>query len=139
MAAFVIDASAALPWCFADEATEATHALLTRLKAGEEAIVPPHWPFEISNALLMAIRRGRISSEDVRRFLEDLEALPLRIDTAVKNVVRTGILPLAEQYQLTIYDAAYLELAIRESLPLATRDSDLRKASRAAGISLVDG
>ena len=138
MAAFVIDASVTLPWCFSDEATEATNALLTRLKTGDEAIVPVHWPFEVANALLIAVRRKRIPSEDVQQFLEDLEVLPIRVDTTTKNLVRTGVLPLAEQYELTVYDAAYLELAIREGLPLATLDNDMRKASRAAGVPLVE-
>jgi predicted nucleic acid-binding protein len=138
MTAFVIDASATLPWCFSDEATEAANALLTRLKTGDEAIVPAHWPVEVANALLIAVRRKRIPSEDVQQFLEDLEVLPIRVDTTTKNLVRTGVLPLAEQYELTVYDAAYLELAIREGLPLATLDNDMRKASRAAGVSLVE-
>jgi predicted nucleic acid-binding protein len=137
MAAFVIDASSTLPWCFADETTEATNALLTRLKTGDEAIVPAHWPAEVANALLMARRRKRIPFEDVHRFLEDLEALPIRVDTSAMNQIRAGVFPLAEQYELTVYDAAYLELAIRENLPLATLDTDLRKASRAVGISLM--
>ena len=88
--------------------------------------------------MLIAVRRRRILSEDVHRFLEDLEVLPIRIDTTTKNLVRAEVFPLAEQYELTVYDAAYLELAIRESLPLATLDNDLRKASRAAGVSLVE-
>ena len=117
MAAFVIDASATLPWCFADEATEATNALLTRLRTGDEAIVPAHWPVEVANALLIAARPRRISSEDVYQFLEDLEVLPIRVDATTKNLVRVGVFPLAEQYELTVYDAAYLELAIREGLP----------------------
>ena len=138
MAAFVIDASVTLAWCFSDESTETTNALLTRLKAGDEAIVPAHWPFEVANALLIAARRRRISSEDVQQFFEDLEVLPIRVDTITKNLIRQRVFSLAEQYELTVYDAAYLELAMRESLPLATLDNDLRKASRAAGISLVE-
>ncbi len=120
MAAFVIDASATLPWCFADEATEATNALLIRLRTGDEALVPAHWPAEVANALLVAVRRNRIPPEDVHQFLENLEALPIRIDTTTRNQIRAEVFPLAEQYELTVYDAAYLELAIRESLPLAT-------------------
>jgi hypothetical protein len=65
MAAFVVDASATLPWCFADEATAATNAPLARLRRGDEAIVPAHWPFEVTNALLIAVRRKRISPQDV--------------------------------------------------------------------------
>ncbi len=138
MVAFVIDASATLPWCFADEATETTNALLTRLRTSDEAIVPAHWPAEVANALLLAVRRMRISPEDVHEFLEDLEALPIRVETITQNLIRARVFPLAEQYNLTVYDAAYLELAIRESLSLATLDDDLRKASRAAGVSLVE-
>src|SRR5579863_471727 len=110
MAAFVIDASATLPWCFADEATNATNAVLARLRTGDEAIVPAHWPVEVANALLIAVRCKRISPEDAYQFLVDLEFLPIHIDTSIKNLVRAGIFPLAEQYGLTVYDAAYLEL-----------------------------
>ena len=137
MAVFVIDASATLPWCFADEATAATNAVLTRLRTGDEAIVPAHWPVEVANALLIAVRRRRISPADARQFLLDLEFLPIRVDTTTKNLVRARVFPLAEQYGLTVYDAAYLELALRESTPLMTLDNDLRKAARASGVQLV--
>ncbi|MFZ0961397.1 MAG: type II toxin-antitoxin system VapC family toxin [Terriglobia bacterium] len=136
MAVFVIDASATLPWCFADEATAATNAALTRLRTGDEATVPAHWPVEVANALLIAVRRKRISPADAHQFLLDLEFLPIRVDT--KNPVRTGVFPLAEQYGLTVYDAAYLELAMRESTPLMTLDNDLRKAARVSGVPLVE-
>jgi predicted nucleic acid-binding protein len=137
MAAFVIDASATLPWCFADEATAATNAVLTGVRTGDEAIVPAHWPLEVANALLMAVRRKRISPEDAHQFLVDLEFLPIRVDTTNKNLVRAGVFPLAEQYGLTVYDAAYLELAMRERIPLVTLDKDLRKAAGASGVPLV--
>lgn len=136
MAVFVIDASATLPWCFADEATAATNAALTRLRTGDEATVPAHWPVEVANALLIAVRRKRISPADAHQFLLDLEFLPIRVNT--KNPVRTGVFPLAEQYGLTVYDAAYLELAMRESTPLMTLDNDLRKAARVSGVPLVE-
>jgi predicted nucleic acid-binding protein len=137
MAVFVIDASATLPWCFADEATAATNAVLTRLRTGDEAIVPAHWPVEVANALLIAVRRQRISPGDAHQFLLDLEFLPIRVEATTKNLVRAGVFPMAKQYGLTVYDAAYLELAIREGLPLATLDNDLRKAARASGVPLV--
>jgi predicted nucleic acid-binding protein len=138
MAAFVIDASATLPWCFADEATQSTNALLARLRTGEEAIVPAHWPLEVANALLIAVRRRRISAEDAHQFLDDLEVLPIRVDTAGRSSLRARVFPLAEQFKLTAYDAAYLELAVRETLPLATLDEDLRRAAHRAGVSLVE-
>jgi len=129
MAQLVIDASATLPWAFADEATEATNALLARLRGGDEATVPAHWPVEVANALRMATRRGRISAGDVRQFLEDLEALPIRSEPADRKLVRERVYPLAEEYDLTVYDAAYLELALRQkvALPLVTRHSSLSK------------
>lgn len=134
MPAFVIDASATLPWCFYDEASDETNALLTRLQTGDEALVPAHWPAEVANALLVAVRRERISSQDARRFLEDVDLLPIRIDTVTQELVRLHILPLAEKHELTVYDAAYLELAMRQAVPLATFDDDLRKAARASGV-----
>jgi len=137
MAAFVIDASATLPWCFADEATEATNAVLAQLRAGDDAIVPAHWPLEVANALLIAVRRKRISPEDAHQFLVDLEFLPIRVDTTTKNLVRAGVFPMAEQYGITAYEAAHLELAMRESTPLMTLDNDLRRAARASGVPLV--
>lgn len=76
MVAFVIDASATLPWCFSDEATPATNALLVRLRTGDEAVVPAHWITEVGNALLVAVRRKRISAQDAHQFLADLESLP---------------------------------------------------------------
>jgi predicted nucleic acid-binding protein len=93
MAAFVLDASAALPWCFADESTAATNALLARLRTSDEARVPAHLLVEVANALLMAVRRTRISSQDARQFLEDLEVLPIRIETASSNLVRESLRP----------------------------------------------
>jgi len=138
MAAFVIDASATLPWCFADEATAATNAVLTRLRTGDEAIVPAHWPVEVANALLIAVRRKRISPVDASQFLVDLESLPIRVDSTTKNLVRAAVFPMAEQYGLTVYDAAYLELATREGTPLMTLDNDLRRAARASGVHLVE-
>jgi predicted nucleic acid-binding protein len=115
-----------------------TDALLANLRAGDEAIVPLHWPAEVSNALLIAVRRGRISREKANRFFLDLRALPIRLDPESSDAVFNQVFKLAEQYNLTIYDAGYLELAIREGLPLATLDNDLRKAARAAGVPLVE-
>ena len=134
----VADASVTLTWCFEDEAMPWTDALLARLRAGDEAIVPLHWPAEVANALLIAVRRGRISREKANRFLLDLRALPIRLDPESSDAVFDEVFKLAEQYSLTIYDAGYLELAIREGLPLVTLDNDLRKAARASGVPLVE-
>ena len=123
MAVFVLDASATLPWCFEDEATTATEALLAQLKTGDTALVPAHWPFEIANGLLTAVRRGRISGEKRGRFLTDLRSLPIQIDPESTAEAFDSALALAERYGLTVYDAAYLELAKRRGLPLGSLEA----------------
>src|SRR5437868_1699546 len=107
--AFVIDASATLPWCFEDEATPATDRLLFDLRTGGRAAVPAHWPLEVLNSLLVAVRRGRIPREKIERFWGDLTALAIRVEPTDAAAWST-IHRLAEQYRLTAYDAAYLEL-----------------------------
>jgi predicted nucleic acid-binding protein len=138
MAGFVVDASAALPWCFADEATPWTEALLDRLQGGEEAFVPAHWPAEVMNGLLMAVRRNRIDLDQVARFARDLSSLAIRIEPPRAPAAWNAMIQVATKHNLTIYDAAYLELAQRTGLPLATLDGDLRTAARAEGAPLVE-
>jgi predicted nucleic acid-binding protein len=138
MPGFVADASATLPWCFAEEATPATEALLDRAQAGEEVLVPAHWPTEVMNGLIMAVRRGRIDRERVARFASDLSALPIRIEAAHAPASWDAVIRVATEHQLTVYDATYLELAQRTGLPLATLDGDLRKAALAASVALIE-
>src|SRR5208283_3607512 len=102
MPRLVPDASATLTWCFEDEATAWTDALLANLRAGDEAIVPAHWAAEIANALLIAVRRGRISREKANRFFSDLRALPIRIDPESSESVFDQVFRLAENFGLTI-------------------------------------
>jgi predicted nucleic acid-binding protein len=135
--AFVIDASATLPWRFEDEATPWTEALLQRVESGEEIIVPAHWPLEVLNSLLMARRRNRLTDDRVREFVDDLTALAIRLEPAYSASEWLGLLGFAEQRRLTTYDAAYLNLAQRLGLSLATLDDDLRKAALAAGVPLA--
>lgn len=137
MAVFVPDASATLAWFFEDETSDWTEALLARLKSGDSAVVPKHWPVEVANAFLMAVRRGRISKDKTARLFGDLLALPIRIDSASSETTFGRVFAHAQQYGLTVYDAAYLELAIREGVTLATLDNDLRNAARAAGVPLA--
>lgn len=133
---FVLDASIALSWCFADEATEKTTALLDRLEQ-ETAIVPAIWPLEIGNILLSAQRRKRISYADMMQFLEMFKNINIQIDLETMNKCFNEITSLAYSEQLTTYDAAYLELAIRTGLPLATKDQQLLTAGRRLGIHLL--
>jgi predicted nucleic acid-binding protein len=135
---FVVDASATLPWCFEDEANDWTEKLLDRAARNEPMMVPAHWPVEVSNALLMAQRRQRIDAERAEWFWDKLSALRITLEPPLQPAQAKSILILAAQYRLTFYDAAYLELAQRLALPLATLDGELIKAASLAGVGLVD-
>ena len=137
MSGFIPDASATLPWCFEDEATPWTESLLNRIAGGERMIVPAHWPLEVTHELLMAVRRGRVPREKVHRFIEDLQGLSLHVEPPLSPIFWPGVLGFAEQYRLTAYDAAYLELAQRTGLPLATLDEALLTAANKAGVRLL--
>jgi predicted nucleic acid-binding protein len=130
----VVDASIALTWCFEDEVTAETEAIGTRVDS-EGAIVPGLWRLEVANTLLLAERRGRIDRSDVEQRLELLAALPISIDADIRAWTDTLLLARAER--LTLYDAAYLELAIRQDVELATLDRDLRRAARKMGVAIV--
>ena len=133
---FVVDNSIALAWCFADEQTEAVMALLDRV-AETGALAPQLWPIEALNGLLTAERRGRITATVRRRVAGFLRELPISIDTETANQVWIATAQLAEQHRLTAYDAAYLELALRRGLPLATNDKQLAAAVQKAGVELL--
>jgi len=133
---FVIDNSVALAWCFEDQQTEPIMELLDRVVA-EGAVAPQLWPLEALNGLLTAERRGRIDADVRRRMTASLRDLPIEIDVETTNHVWTTTARLAEIYQLTAYDSAYLELALRRGLPLASGDQALIIAARASHVSLL--
>ena|SRR5438309_12117833 len=133
----VLDASVALAWCFPDERSAGAEKLLDLMADGSKAIVPAIWPFEVSNALLTAERRNRLKMAQVTAALRTLTLLPIAIDPVKIESIFGDVLAVARQRQLTEYDAAYLELALREALPLATLDDQLRRAATHAGVSLV--
>jgi predicted nucleic acid-binding protein len=137
MAVFVLDASAVLAWCFKDEASTWTNALLERLRNGDRVTVPAHWPTEISNVLLVALRKKRIAADQPARFWDALARLPIKAEPALTAIQAKAALAVAEKHHLTVYDAAYLELAQRRQLPLGTLDADLRRAAEAEGVSLI--
>jgi len=137
MATFVIGASATLPWCLKDEESDWTIGLLRRLSTGEVIIVPAHWPTEVSNGLLMASRRKRIPEGRAALFWDELAVLPITVEPALTPTQAKSALALCYQYRLTFYDTAYLELATRRSLPLATLDDALSKAAISKAVSLV--
>ncbi len=134
--AFVLDCSMTIAWVFSDEANEFTEALReSHLK--ENAVVPVLWPIEVGNVLLVAMRRGRIAREDWIRIRDDLGALPIDIDPDSYERVLDTVLPVADQHGLSVYDAMYLELALRRGLPLATLDRKLIEAANTAGIEAL--
>lgn len=125
MAVFVVDASAALAWCFEDEANSWTDGLLAGLRQGDQIVVPAHWPTEILNGHSMAVRKRRIKPGQPALFWDELARLPIEIEPALTTIQAKAALVLAEKHGLTVYDAAYLELALRRQLPLGTLDTDL--------------
>jgi len=133
---FVVDSSIALTWCFEDEATQAADALLDRL-TNDGAHAPSLWPLEVLNVLVTAQRRGRMTSEARQDRLALLHALPITLDTETAEQAWTITNLLVERHGLTLYDAAYLELAQRLGLPLATLNTDLRTAANALGVPLL--
>lgn len=133
---FVVDASAALAWCFTDEATAETAALLRSLQ-NDHAAAPATWPSELANVLHMASRRGRISLQEVDEHLMDLSALPVRVEGPPDAVTIGVAITLARAHRLTVYDALYLEIALRLHFPLATLDDDLKTAAKGEGVKLL--
>ena len=129
MSAFVLDCSIAVAWLFEDEATPETDALLDRLK-DDSALVPGLWHLELGNVLTQAERRKRISVARTAAHLERLGRLPIVTDTETERRALRETLTLARTYGLTTYDAAYLELAMRRGVELATRDKALIRAAR---------
>lgn len=132
----VIDASAAACWIFKDEATRATDALLRRVRT-TGGIVPALWNWEMANLLIAGIRRARISAAEVTAHLADLAMLPIAIDTEASDRAWRETFLLAQAHNLTAYDAAYLELAQRTGLELASKDADLLAAASALGVKLA--
>ena len=133
---FVLDSSVALAWVLPDEANSTLDHLCDRL-TDDSALVPPVWPLEIGNVLLVAVKRGRLTTKDVSLLVTELRALPLEIDAASTERVFKETLALAQKYHLTTYDASYLELAQRREIPLATLDSKLRQACLSAKIPFL--
>jgi predicted nucleic acid-binding protein len=131
----VLDSSIVGCWCFPDESSSMADAAM-RAVAADKAFVPAVWWFEVRNLLLTAERVGRVDPIGTAAFCADLEALSIRIDRAPQSDV---VLALARTHRLTIYDAAYLELADRIGVPLATLDQQLARAARARSVPLLGG
>lgn len=133
---FVLDCSAVIPWLFADEANAETDQLLDEMARGETAWVPGIWHLELGNVLLGAMRRKRIDPAGVEAFVFQLAELDIEIDSETSAQALGKTLNLAQLHSLSSYDAAYLELAMRRGVALATRDRELAAACRGVGVKL---
>jgi predicted nucleic acid-binding protein len=132
---FVLDCSVTMAWCFDDEATPHTDGIRDSL-AIVAAVVPSIWPLEVANATIVGERRKRLDEARSRRFITLLESLPISVDDETGSRAFGDISHLARSYQLSAYDAAYLELAMRRGLSLACLDGKLKAAATAAGVPL---
>ena len=132
----VLDSSATLAWIYDEETTAAIREVFDRV-ADHGAVVPALWRLEVANSLTVAARRGRVDAEFRRTALADLAMLDITTDPHTDSSAWAETLHLADCYQLTLYDAAYLELAQRRALPLATLDRELRAAAEAAGVPIL--
>jgi len=130
---FVVDASVALAWHFPEEQTEFTLGCLQAV-VERGALVPVHWRAEVANGMVIGARRGRITRPYRDQALKKMEVLPIDIDEESQAQFWNGTRHIGDMYGLTIYDAAYLELAQRARLPLATLDKALRRAAEQAGV-----
>lgn len=136
MTGFVLDASIALAWCFKNELTAAVALLRDRL-AIESAAVPSLWHLEVANGLALAERRKRITSAESIELIELMDTFEIVVDGETPARAFTRILDLAREERLTAYDAAYLELAMRLGVPLASKDADLCDAAERLGVSVL--
>ena len=134
---FVADASIGLAWIHPSQSTEFTRTLLAQVEVGTTVHVPAVWPLEIGNALLVAVRRKLITENERRSALSLLSRLNIKVDAETASLAWTAISDLAAKYTLSVYDASYLELALRKALPLASRDEPLRAAARKNGVHVI--
>ncbi|MGH6719085.1 MAG: type II toxin-antitoxin system VapC family toxin [Alphaproteobacteria bacterium] len=133
MPGLILDSSVAIAWLMPDEPMAPAQRALD-LVARDGAIVPVLWHLEVANIVLVAVRRGRLAAKDRDRALHRLGELPIETDPETGRQARSSTINLAERHGLSVYDATYLELASRLSLPLATLDRDVSAAAAAQGV-----
>jgi predicted nucleic acid-binding protein len=135
---FVLDSSVTFAWFFEDERSPATDLILDRLEV-ETAIVPALWYFEVANVLSVSVRRGRTTPARIAEFMAQLEDLAIATDELAPARLFRPVFDLAGRERLSGYDAAYLELAMRLGIPLATKDAELAEAGRRLGVAVLSG
>lgn len=134
---FIVDASVGFAWVYQGQATPETDHLLNEVAAGATVIVPALWFLEMSNVFLMAQRRHRLTATQRKAAMERLTAMQFTVDEEGTRHAFGKTSELAEKHGLTIYDATYLELAVRRSLPLASRDEALKSAAKQCGLKAI--
>ena len=135
MSSFVLDTSTTMAWCFEDESSPYADKVLEQLEENT-AIAPDIWPLEVSNVLVVAERRKRMTKADSVRFQELLQELPIQVEISTPQRIFGPVLDLAREQNLSTYDASYLDLAMRTGLPIATLDDALKQAATRCGIAL---
>jgi predicted nucleic acid-binding protein len=134
--AFVVDASVAIGWVHPAQATAHTGAMLEAIAEGATVEVPALWSLEVANALTVLQRRRKLTEDERQAGLGWLRGLPVRVDPEMAQLAFSRLSELASAHQLSVYDAAYLELAQRRRLVLGCKDGPLRTAARRAGLGL---
>lgn len=134
---FVADASVGVAWAAAAQSSEVTRNLLDEVSSGRPWVVPVLWMFEVANSLLVLVRRRKIFAEEYARARHDLADLRPLVDDEGPSVAFAATSEIAEKNGLSVYDAVYLELALRRGLPLASRDGALNKAARRSGVKTL--
>lgn len=137
MSNIVVDASVALAWCFPDEASDYADEVLLALDT-QTAVEPAIWGMEIANGILVGERRNRIQESDIRQFAELLDGLNIVEDLQHVPEILETVLSIARTHGIAVYDAAYLELAVRHQAPLATLDVSLQRAAQAMGVPTLN-
>lgn len=137
MDGFVLDCSVTMAWCFEDESTPYTDHV-QNLLSHTRAVVPSIWPLEVTNVLLVSERKKRLDEVRSTRFFHLLSVMPIDVDGLTGRQAFGAIAHLARAHSLSSYDAAYLELAIRYGIPIATLDEKLRTAAISAGVELIE-
>lgn len=135
--AFVTDASIGIAWVHPAQATNKSRALLQAVYEGARVKAPALWPLETANALLVLVRRGKLTEAEREQALAALEGLSVELDHEMASLAFTNLSALASEHHLSIYDAAYLELASRSKLPLACKDGPLRQAAKRCRVKLA--
>lgn len=134
---FVADSSVGIAWVVPSQSLEASDHLLENINSGTPFLVPILWAFEVANSLLVLTRRNRLDALQCSRAREAILQLHPVIDDVGPGLALADISEIAEKYALSVYDAVYLEVALRKGLPLASRDGALNKAARRSGVKTL--